>query len=172
MITVSNHSLNQKLQHTSDIVEGTLKNATNVEKCTILISLNSMKKSSINYPTASIVKSHSSRTRFQGINLRVMQEHNFVNIVIWMYLWETTRFTWKNVNPEQNNAKSVENLFQIKNFWFTLFLVKESYKNQLFHSPLKNIAITINIWEKTKENKLKNNKLLEGKKRSSNTKQQ
>lgn len=86
MITVSNHSLNQKLQHTSDIVEGTLKNATNVEKCTILISLNSMKKSSINYPTASIVKSHSSRTRFQGINLRVMQEHNFVNIVIWMYL--------------------------------------------------------------------------------------
>lgn len=153
MITVSNHSLNQKSQHTSDIVEGTLKNATNVEKCTILISLNNMKKSSINYPTASIVKSHSSRTRFQSINQHVMQEHSFVNIVIWMYLWETIRFTWKNVNQEQNNAKSVENQFLIKTFWFTQFLVKESYKSQLFHNLLQNIATTINIWEKNKENK-------------------
>jgi len=172
VITVSNHFLNQKSQHTSDIVEGTLKNATNVEKCMILISLNNMKKSSINYPTASIVKSHSSRTRFQGINQHAMQEHSFVNIVIWMYLWETTRFTWKNVNLEQNSAKSVENLFPIKSFWFTLFLVKESYKNQLFHSQLQNITITINTWEKTKENKLKNNKPLEDKKRSSNINQQ
>lgn len=86
MITVSNHSLNLKSQLTSDIAEGTLKNVTNVEKCTILISSNNMKKSSINYPAVSTVKSHLSQMKFQGINQHAMLGHSFVNIVIWMYL--------------------------------------------------------------------------------------
>ena len=52
----------------------------------ILTSSNNMKKSSINYQLVSIVKSHSSQMKFHDINQHATPEHNFVNIVIWMYL--------------------------------------------------------------------------------------